>query len=64
VLDRQRHLDPILASISPELDTVPALSDDQIASLIAFLESLTDPAATDLGHLVPESVPSGLPVDR
>jgi len=64
VLDRQRHLDPILASISPELDTVPALSDDQIASLIAFLESLTDPTATDLGHLVPESVPSGLPVDR
>ncbi|MEA2001686.1 MAG: cytochrome c peroxidase [Actinomycetota bacterium] len=64
VLDRQRHLDPIVASISPELDAVPALSDDQIADLIAFLNSLTDPAATDLGHLVPESVPSGLPVDR
>ncbi len=64
VLDRQRHLDPIVASISAELDAVPALSDAQIASLVAFLESLTDPAATDLGHLVLESVPSGLPVDR
>ena len=33
------------------------------AELVAFLKSLTDPAARDLGHLVPDRVPSGLPVD-
>jgi cytochrome c peroxidase len=38
------------------------LLDDQIADLIAFLETLTDPASRDLRHLVPVSVPSGLPV--
>jgi len=43
---------------------VPDLSDDEIADLVAFLGALTDPAAADLGHLVPERVPSGLPVDR
>ncbi len=41
-----------------------ALSDGQIADLIAFLGSLTDEAAI-AGRLgVPEAVPSGLPVDR
>jgi cytochrome c peroxidase len=38
------------------------LTDDELADLVAFLESLTDPAARDLGRLVPERVPSGLPV--
>ncbi len=41
--------------------TGPALSDDDIAALIAFLHSLEDPAER-LG--VPDAVPSGLPVDR
>jgi cytochrome c peroxidase len=38
------------------------LSDDEIASLIAFLDSLTSPSALDLSHTIPASVPSGLPV--
>lgn len=38
------------------------LSDDQVADLIAFLGALTDPASRDLSHLIPETVPSGLPV--
>lgn len=37
------------------------LSDSEVADLIAFLESLTD--ARDLEALVPERVPSGLPVE-
>ncbi|GGK39516.1 hypothetical protein GCM10011322_28320 [Salinarimonas ramus] len=41
-----------------------ALADDEVAALVAFLESLTDEAAI-AGRLgIPESVPSGLPVDR
>ena len=37
------------------------LSDGEVASLIAFLHALEDPVSR-LG--VPETVPSGLPVDR
>jgi cytochrome c peroxidase len=39
------------------------LSDAQVADLMAFLKSLTDPNSRDMRHLVPASVPSGLPVD-
>lgn len=54
----------ILKTISPKLeDTAEAtLSDAEIAQLLAFLESLTSPSAQDLSHLIPDSVPSGLPV--
>ena len=38
------------------------LSDRQVADLIAFLESLTDPRAATLDYIVPQAVPSGLPV--
>ncbi|MFQ1699925.1 cytochrome-c peroxidase [Loktanella agnita] len=41
-----------------------AMSDTQVTALLAFLDALTDPAAR-AGRLgVPETVPSGLPVDR
>ena len=39
------------------------LTDDDIADLVAFLESLTDPAAADLTAFLPEQVPSGLALD-
>ena len=38
------------------------LSDEEIQSLLAFLDSLTSPSALDLKHTIPASVPSGLPV--
>lgn len=38
------------------------LSDRQVDDLLAFLESLTDPRAETLDYLVPQTVPSGLPV--
>ena len=36
----------------------------EITDLVNFLESLTDPGSGALSHLVPDRVPSGLPVDR
>ena len=38
------------------------LTDAEVAALIAFLEALTSPTATDLSHVIPDTVPSGLPV--
>jgi cytochrome c peroxidase len=62
VLDQPHHLDRLLSSVGPELDAVPSLTGSQINELVAFLNALTDPDAADLGHLIPETVPSGLPV--
>ena len=39
------------------------MSDEDVADLVAFLRSLTDPAARDLSHITPTEVPSGLPLD-
>jgi cytochrome c peroxidase len=57
-------VDAALDSVDPALGALEPLSDEQIADLVAFLGALTDPAAGDLDYLIPESVPSGLPVDR
>ncbi len=38
------------------------LVHDEIHDLVAFLESLTDSGSLDLDRLIPDSVPSGLPV--
>lgn len=38
------------------------LEDREVTDLLAFLDSLTDPASRDLTRWIPESVPSGLPV--
>ncbi|WP_071673843.1 cytochrome-c peroxidase [Nioella nitratireducens] len=54
-----------MAAIAASNDLPPIeLSDGQVADLMAFLGALTD-AAGAAGRLgVPETVPSGLPVDR
>lgn len=39
-----------------------SLSDSEQRSLVAFLKSLTDPAARTLSGIAPSQVPSGLPV--
>lgn len=52
----------VLATLDPDLpDYRP--SDQDIADLLAFLESLSSPSVASLNAWVPESVPSGLPVD-
>ena len=50
------------ASFSPMLRRGIALSEDERASLLAFLHSLEDPKANSRELIVPDSVPSGLPV--
>jgi cytochrome c peroxidase len=52
----------ILESLDFRLRTPLHLTDAEIGELVAFLKSLTDPAARDLGALAPTRVPSGLPV--
>ena len=39
------------------------LKEEDVADLVEFLLSLTDPAARDLSHITPNEVPSGLPLD-
>jgi cytochrome c peroxidase len=41
-----------------------ALSDDEVAQIMAFLEALTDYDSLDGRLGVPDKVPSGLPLDR
>ncbi len=41
-----------------------ALTDAEVAALMAFLTSLRDEAAIAGRDGIPETVPSGLPVDR
>jgi cytochrome c peroxidase len=55
-------IEQMLANLDPRLAESKAISDEQVAELIAFLESLTDPAITELDAVVPGNVPSGLPV--
>lgn len=52
----------LLATLDPLVATPLPLDDGQVADLLAFLEALTDPRAVDLSGLLPEAVPSGLPV--
>jgi len=54
----------VLTSLDGRLTQPLNLSDVEIAELVAFLKSLTDPAARDLTSLIPARVPSGLPVQE
>ncbi len=55
--------DAHMRTAAPELAGGLPLAETDIADIVAFLEALTDPAAQDLDWLLPESVPSGLPLD-
>jgi cytochrome c peroxidase len=61
-LDGPAQLEGILQTLDERVAVPLTLSDADVADLVAFLRSLTDPAASGLGALVPETVPSGLPV--
>ncbi|MFV1528263.1 MULTISPECIES: cytochrome-c peroxidase [unclassified Phaeobacter] len=61
VMDDPVELERIAAA--NDLDPI-ALSDGDIPDLVAFLEALTDSAAAKGRLGVPDSVPSGLPVER
>lgn len=57
-------LDDILLTLDPLTMPVSDLSDQDVADLVTFLVSLTDPAAMELDALIPSHVPSGLTVER
>ncbi|MFN3169469.1 MAG: cytochrome-c peroxidase [Hyphomicrobiales bacterium] len=61
VMDDPREL----AAIAEANDLEPVdLSDDQVADILAFLDALTDPGSLEGRLGIPDSVPSGLPIDR
>ena len=55
-------LDAVERTVIPLFARPLDLTERDITDLVAFLESLTDPAATELESERPDSVPSGLPV--
>lgn len=52
----------IMSTLDPLMTTSRELNAQEFSQLITFLHALSSPAAGDLAHLVPETVPSGLPV--
>jgi cytochrome c peroxidase len=61
VLDDQTILAAMIAGLDDNAGA--ELSATEVDDLVAFVEALTDPAATEMSQLVPRTVPSGLPVD-
>ncbi|MGH7701259.1 MAG: cytochrome-c peroxidase [Gemmatimonadales bacterium] len=55
-------INAVLETLDFRLRTPLHLTDDELGEVVEFLRSLTDPAARELGALVPARVPSGLPV--
>src|SRR5688572_18065063 len=55
-------INDVLNTLDHRLRTPINLTEAQMQQLVAFLKSLTDPAARDLRALAPTRVPSGLPV--
>ena len=58
----QKTITAVLATLDGRLRQPLGLTEAELADIVAFLESLTDPSARDLEALVPARVPSGLPV--
>ncbi|SDI10056.1 cytochrome-c peroxidase [Alloyangia pacifica] len=60
VMDTPQEVQALAAAAGPG----KTLTGEEIAALMAFLDTLTDPVALSGRLGVPDSVPSGLPVDR
>jgi cytochrome c peroxidase len=58
----QRTIDAMRATLDGRLRQLIQLTEQDRRDLVAFLRSLTDPSARNLGAIVPAAVPSGLPV--
>ena len=52
----------VLNTLDPLLEKRRELDDEAFDQLMAFLQAQTSPSAVDLSQLVPQTVPSGLPV--
>jgi cytochrome c peroxidase len=57
-------IDGLLRTLDFRMRSPLNLTNDEQSDLVAFLKSLTDPAARDLSSVIPAAVPSGLPIDR
>ena len=55
-------IDSLMSTLDFRLRDPLLLTEAQQRELVAFLKSLTDPAARDLTGIAPASVPSGLPI--
>jgi cytochrome c peroxidase len=53
----------VLATLDMRVDSTINLTNAEVAQIEAFFETLTDPASLDLSGQIPDSVPSGLPVN-
>jgi cytochrome c peroxidase len=60
----QATITAVLTNLDGRLRTPLDLTEDEKRDLVAFLKSLTDPAARNLSALTPLRVPSGLPVQQ
>ncbi|MBK8262198.1 MAG: hypothetical protein IPK80_12790 [Nannocystis sp.] len=56
--------DAIIATLSPEMAAGLNFTHADVPALVEFMEALTDEAVFDLTHLIPDAVPSGLPVEE
>jgi cytochrome c peroxidase len=52
----------VTSTLDPYMTTVREIDAQEFDQLVAFLHAQSSPSAVDLAALVPESVPSGLPV--
>lgn len=64
VLTDPELLDAIEATAEPMAQERIDLGPEEISDLMQFLEALTDPEVVSMVDLIPQAVPSGLPVDR
>lgn len=53
----------VLATLDIRVDSTVNLTTAEVAQIEAFFDALTDPSALSLPDLIPDSVPSGLPVN-
>ena len=62
--DSVQSIPGLLNNLDPLVAEPLELSDQEVADLLLFLQSLTSPSAAENAcDLIPESVPSGLPLD-
>lgn len=64
VFDDEAFINDVLERIDPDLAPLRDLTDDEVDALVTFMGALSDPSIFDMGEVVPDAVPSGLPVDR
>ncbi len=52
----------LVSKIDPLVAQPLALGDAEVEQILALLDAMTDPSAVDMSHVIPDTVPSGLPV--